>query len=230
MGYSNEMVAHIWAQQGDKREAASNNGNFYFRGSRIYSYGSHYVAGMIDDKGRAWLNQRSYSMTTSAKHLPPVRAAVSHRTRLYVPDLTPIVDAIEYRREAALRKYLEEMAGKLNPETGAAIYALYSRGDYAKLEARNLAKAAKLAARNASRLKAHNRRDAARIAAIPAKQWRGDCLAAIDGYGTHRIDSLISDTRDAHLAAGSPRIKAAVWQRLKVARAIRPIRSSAYST
>ena len=49
--YSNDMVAHVWAQM-NKDSGDSNNGQFYFRGPRLYSYGSHFVAGFIDAKGR----------------------------------------------------------------------------------------------------------------------------------------------------------------------------------
>lgn len=222
MGYSNEMVAHIWAQQGKKTEAHSSNGNFYFRGSRIYSYGSHYVAGMIDKQGRAWLNSRGYSPTTASKHLPPTRRAVSHRVCLYVPDLTEIVDAIERPDPRTLRRYLVANARTLSDDAGAAIYALFSRGDWAKFKARELGKAAKLSEQNKRRLRMHDRKRAAVIAATPMKIWRAKAMSLLDSYGTsRRLVDEIRDVSDAHKAAGSPRIKAAVWQRLKLLRAIR---------
>ena len=65
--YDNAMTAHIWAQQ-NQDEGRSNNGNFYFVGPVIYSYGSHFVAGVIDESGVAWINADSYSPST-AKHM-----------------------------------------------------------------------------------------------------------------------------------------------------------------
>ena len=93
--FSNSMVAHVWAQQ-TQSEGRSNNGNLYFEGPCIYSYGSHFVAGYIDREGTAWINADSYS-TTTAKHMSYVSRAV--RGKYYrVPSLTGIWRAI-----AALR-------------------------------------------------------------------------------------------------------------------------------
>jgi hypothetical protein len=39
--FDNAMVAHVWAQQ-EQDEGRSGNGNFYFSGPTIYSYGSHF--------------------------------------------------------------------------------------------------------------------------------------------------------------------------------------------
>lgn len=46
--FSNAMVAHVWAQQ-DRRAGRSSNGNFYFEGATIFSYGTHFpIARFLD--------------------------------------------------------------------------------------------------------------------------------------------------------------------------------------
>jgi len=75
--YSNDMVAHIWAQ-GNKDSGKSNNGQFYFEGRELYSYGSHYLAGFLMPDGTALLNADSYSPTTG-KHMSYAARAVAYK-------------------------------------------------------------------------------------------------------------------------------------------------------
>lgn len=67
--FSNAMVAHVWAQQ-TQSEGHSANGQFYFRDTTIYSYGSHFpIARFVTNEAgqRAVLfTTRDYSITTSA--------------------------------------------------------------------------------------------------------------------------------------------------------------------
>lgn len=66
--FLNSMVAHIWAQQ-DQPAGRSNNGQFFFEGRKLYSYGSHFVVGVFVDLAKGGkaviLNSRDYSVTTS---------------------------------------------------------------------------------------------------------------------------------------------------------------------
>lgn len=63
------MVAHVWAQQ-DQDEGRSHNGNLWFEGTTLYSYGRHFPIGRFvqrADGGRAvLLNSDTYSVTTTA--------------------------------------------------------------------------------------------------------------------------------------------------------------------
>jgi len=67
--FDNAMVAHVWAQQ-EQPEGRSHNGNFYFEGPTLYSYGAHYVVGRFvqNDRGQraVLLNTRSYFPTTTS--------------------------------------------------------------------------------------------------------------------------------------------------------------------
>lgn len=82
--FENSMVAHIWANQ-SQQSGRSHNGQFYFEGERLYSYGAHYLVGWII-KGVALLNDASNSVTTS-KHKSYARRAVRGEY-IHVPDLT----------------------------------------------------------------------------------------------------------------------------------------------
>ena len=80
--YDSDMVAHLWANQ--SQESARNaQGNIYFDGRAIYSYGRHYcIARFAETKGQSYLtcpilyNKRPYS-TTTAKHCSYVWLAMS---------------------------------------------------------------------------------------------------------------------------------------------------------
>ena len=64
--FTSSMVAHVWAQQ-TQYDGRNAQGNIYFRGDSIYSYGSHYLMGKIHEvngKRVALINEYSYSPTT----------------------------------------------------------------------------------------------------------------------------------------------------------------------
>lgn len=92
MGYSNSEVSHLWAS-GNKREAKSNNGNFYFTNDTIYSYGGHFPVGIIVRPATVFLNSDSYSMTTS-QHKSIAAGATRHMQRFYFPKLASWEPAI----------------------------------------------------------------------------------------------------------------------------------------
>jgi len=218
------MVAHIWANQG-QRYARNAGGNLYCQGPILYSYGSHFIVGVIDDSGRAWLNSNGYSMTTN-KHKSEASYASRHLTQLRVPDLTQIAEYIRDRTRAKrnagnIRAYLTAHATALCDDAGAALLAMISRGTWANYKARAVAARNKAAATNAARLQRHNRAAASRYAKQPIQLIRAEAIGGIRQYDLYGLNNLIEALRDAHKAAGSPRIKAAVWKRLKAARAIK---------
>lgn len=77
--FENRMVAHVWAQR-NQAQGRSSNGQFYFNGDTIYSYGSHFpIASFVKDlqgNDRLLFVTRSYSVTTS-RHIAYVRQALS---------------------------------------------------------------------------------------------------------------------------------------------------------
>ena len=111
--FSNHMVAHVWANQ-SQESGRSNNGQFYFNGRAIFSYGSHFVAGFIMADGAALINSDTYSITTS-RHSSHVRNAARHRECYSVPNLTKLYND-------ALR-YLEHRDGKLSADERKRFFA-----------------------------------------------------------------------------------------------------------
>jgi hypothetical protein len=83
------MVAHLWAHKAQS-EARVKQGNFYFRGDVIYSYGSHFpIARHVTNKRgekAVLLTTCGYSVTT-ANHIDLVRRACSHMTVFHVRDV-----------------------------------------------------------------------------------------------------------------------------------------------
>ena len=95
---NNKQVAHLWANQ--SRNSASGS-NFFFEGSVLYSYGYHFVVGVIiEHKGTkyALLNSNKRSATTQ-QHISYARSASSHLTHFYVD--------LEDRRGYQNSSYLE---------------------------------------------------------------------------------------------------------------------------
>ncbi len=118
--YNNSMVAHVWANQSE-RYGRSNNGNFYFEGPALYSYGSHFLVGYIMPDGTALLNASSYSMSTSG-HQSDAGCAV-HGRSLYIRNLTVLRTLLEditgkrVRKDYA-RRIIRENAASLQGEAG----------------------------------------------------------------------------------------------------------------
>lgn len=97
--FDNSMTAHAWAQLRQSC-GASGNGNFYFRGRTLFSYGPHFAAGYIlptgdaePGRGVALINADRYSVSTG-RHLSQARSAVRGRS-FVVPGLTDLARLFE---------------------------------------------------------------------------------------------------------------------------------------
>jgi hypothetical protein len=232
MSYTNEQVCHLWANQ-SKESATSGHGNVFFTGRKLYSYGSHYVLGIILPDGQAILNGRSYSITT-AKHQSYAFRALNYSNYFRLPDLTPLADTILTAAGASaygskdaarrdLRRFLEGEAHRLSPE--AVAYLLRLSGSRANPDsfiaaAAQRHKKAEEAGKRA--LERQNRESAARTAGTSLDAFRDRLarLSAADEYRAKReLTELAKDLFHEHRAAGGKRIKAAVWERLKMTRA-----------
>jgi hypothetical protein len=130
--FDNSMVAHVWAQA-SQAAGRSNNGQFYFDGACLYSYGSHFLVGRIMQDGVALMNADSYSVSTS-RHQREAWSAIRHRTHYNVPDLTSLnntgaLNSLSYmdakRRREAIRAHLLKHAGQFAEDS--AVYLLTSR-------------------------------------------------------------------------------------------------------
>jgi hypothetical protein len=81
--YGTDEVPHLWAHQ--RTDHARNpQGNLYFHGKTIYSYGSHYPIAVISEKdsNTVLFNSNSSTNTTQGQK-SSVRSAISHKTIIY---------------------------------------------------------------------------------------------------------------------------------------------------
>lgn len=79
--FKTDEVAHIWASQ-QQNEGRNSQGNLFFEGDKIYSYGRHFCIAKLLPSGIVLFTDRGYSNTT-AKHKHLVSYAVNHKTKVY---------------------------------------------------------------------------------------------------------------------------------------------------
>jgi len=72
--FSNSQTCHVWAQQ-TQENGRNSSDTMYFSGTRIYSYGSHYLAANFIDKDIVLVNSYGYSPTTG-QHLSDIMGAL----------------------------------------------------------------------------------------------------------------------------------------------------------
>ena len=176
--FSNSMVAHVWAQQ-RQQNGRSNNGNFYFEGRVLYSYGTHFPVGIFADDRTVFLNADSYSVSTSG-HQADARSAVRHISRVcYLPSLASVqrlilsADSngrIETRQRKPALAYLATHWQRISDDSDGAAWllrAIRSKATWPAMRARLSAKADALAARNKARLKTSNAKAGRDLASRP---------------------------------------------------------------
>lgn len=119
--FGNSMLAHVWAQN-SQTFGQSGNGNFYFHGPTLYSYGSHFVVGIVMADGFAFLNSQSYSISTS-QHQGEARASV-RGSHTYIADLTKISGVLansqEPRDKATRARCFDRLKDHFSTEEGAS--------------------------------------------------------------------------------------------------------------
>lgn len=198
--FANSMVAHIWAQ-GSQAHGRSHNGNFYFDGRILYSYGSHFAVGVLMNDGAAVLNSDSYSVSTTGMQSDAAHAVKGESVR--VPALQDIARELSYLANngtkagrsagqiAAVIAHIEKHAAALQtpsrgiwngdcyPETGeTAAETLLRFCGIPKARAsaaikRGLAKAAKKAKADAAQSRKAWRAEAVKIADMTPNEFDG---------------------------------------------------------
>lgn len=106
--FDNGMTAHVWAQATQSYGRSNNNGNVYFEGPTLFSYGPHFVTGFLIptatpadyfggcDIALTLITGDSYSVSTSG-HVSDARAAARGPVAI-IPGLTELTRII--RRHA----------------------------------------------------------------------------------------------------------------------------------
>lgn len=233
--HPNAMVAHLWANQ-SQESARSNNGQVFFNGRKLYSYGSHFLTGIVAGDGKQIVTTRTYSPTTGghvsdawsatrgdAIRLPALDGIEQAILRLTCQDLS----APYYTKDSARRDimtYLATHAADLSDDAGAYMYGLASKsGQWQAMKARALSAQAKAKAKTKAAELKRIRETAAHYAkqSLPAFRARLSQIAGVDSeYQREReFRSLELELYHAHRNAGGKRIKAAVWAKLKLTRA-----------
>jgi hypothetical protein len=119
-------IAHLWAHktQGDAR---NQQGNFYFDGDTIYSYGSHFpIARHVTGANGAQavlMTTRGYSSTTSG-HISLVRRSIPHGVPVFNTDrvLDHPEDVITCYRAELTSALRDAVAPRLRDTTRAKHY------------------------------------------------------------------------------------------------------------
>jgi hypothetical protein len=109
---NSKQVIHLWANQ-SQEEARS--GNCYFKGTKIWSYGSHYLLGeIVSYKGKkvAVINRNESSQTTNRQRWIAFWA-VSHLNKIQSSDGTVKTGLIE-EQELLINELMSQF-GKIKP-------------------------------------------------------------------------------------------------------------------
>lgn len=109
--FSNRQTAHVWAQQ-NQPTGRNASGSISFDGPTLYSYRTPIA--YIPDGAQyglvALLTSETYSTTTSTKHMPAARSAVSGHRTWRVPRLAVDKASLRTNVDYLKRGYLEEIA------------------------------------------------------------------------------------------------------------------------
>lgn len=232
--FSNDMVAHVWAQQ-KQHYGRSNNGNFYFEGPALYSYGTHYMVGLFAPDGTVFLNSTSSTPTTEGKHKNAARRALPGygRDAARVPELEDIAPLIREANKRglmpadsaqAVTQYLKKHWQSLPADSAGAAWllrAIRSRATWAAMRGKLEREATRKADDSARRLIAAARRDGARFAARTIADVRGDAWADM-ARGRHIGADTAKEYRESRLATpkGHKNRRAALYAREKAYRAV----------
>lgn len=242
--FSNEMVAHVWAQGDAGRTGRSNNGQFYFQGRELYSYGSHFMAGYIAAPGVVFLNSDSYSITTS-RHMSHASYATSHYSQRFhvakLQDYRDALSAIVRHRAGRLdreslqrwRKRMDSVVAPLvGPSPDAARWMLQEIG----LKAERLDVIARRLEREAARKLAADtreavatwRKDGRTYSEMSSSEFAGTINAIRFQENTYRAESdlehLAQKLHRAHKQANADKFnrrKVTLWARLQRVREAR---------
>ena len=108
--FGTSEIPHLWAHR-TQDEARNRQGNLYFNGDTIYSYGSHFpIARHVGNKSgdhAILFTTATYSVTTSG-HCSAVRSAIPSGIPVFhVPEVYPDTRTVKESHEENLKRYAE---------------------------------------------------------------------------------------------------------------------------
>lgn len=95
--FTNTEIVHVFAQQSQSEGRSS---SMFFKDTKIYSYGYHYLLGEFIDSDAIVINNVGYSVTTG-KHISLLSRATSHKKRFFKRNVD--VDIVHSRVTEALK-------------------------------------------------------------------------------------------------------------------------------
>lgn len=104
--FTNTEIVHVFAQQS---QSEGRSGSMFFKDTKIYSYGYHYLLGEFIDSDAIVINNVGYSVTTR-KHISLLSSATSHKKQFYktTSDIdivhSSITDSLTKMSTARIRK------------------------------------------------------------------------------------------------------------------------------
>lgn len=116
--FTNDGLVHAFAS-GNVPNGRTANGNFYFDGDTLYSYGSHYPVVHVDRaKKIAYFNADQSSPTTEGKHKNKARRALSHFTAVDLPELDTLMrGGFCQLRKDELARYVQSISEQMDALT-----------------------------------------------------------------------------------------------------------------
>ena len=113
-------VVHVFAQQ-TQQEGRNQTQSIFFNGSKLYSFGYHYLLCEFLDNETVLINDKGYSITTS-KHIHLISDATSHKKQFFKSstDIKIVYETIKHslnklpRARQNKQYYLNEIFGLYN--------------------------------------------------------------------------------------------------------------------
>jgi hypothetical protein len=185
--FTNQELFHVFAS-GTQEHGRSANGNVFFSGNVLYSYGTHFPLA-VRYNGKMLLNADSYSVTTS-KHKSYAARALRHFDCVYLPALRVVAELVQRKQRAAA--YGKGQAGKEARQVAMQDIAREARS-YVKGMAREIENAReKLSRARAEHMRNHWQREIARHERAAAFVWH-----EIAGKRSNPIAGAIKAERNA---------------------------------
>lgn len=194
--FNNQELFHVFAS-GTQEHGRSANGNVFFSGDVLYSYGTHFPLA-VRYKGKMLLNADSYSVTTS-KHQSYAASALRHFDRIRLPALRVVADLVQRKKRAAT--YGKGQVGKEARQVAMQDIAREARS-YVKGMAREIENASeKLSRARSERMRNHWQSEITRYENAAQFVWN-----EIAGKRSNPIAGAIKEERNATKA----RLKSAI--------------------
>ena len=224
--FCNSEIMHVFAQR-TQSNGRTSNGNVFFNGNKIYSYGYHYLLGEFLDDNTILINDKGYSVSTS-KHIRFLRQAVSQFKRFYTTDTDE--KYLLNRLNSKLEKLAKAKKPEIYIESINNIFARYCEfQDYKKIPINKEIKKIHITANNGINLEAFKKA----IKAKEAKEKREKLkkFKAIykdfKNYETDRIYKGLTGfdylriSKDKQYIETSQEIKIDIQEAQKIAKAIK---------